>query len=68
MGAQSASRQASGRVNDSVSGECRRLGKGRATATRRRVPSITRRYSLDEVNEAHRALGAGENMRGLLVF
>lgn len=29
---------------------------------------ITRRYSLDEINEAHRALGAGENMRGLLVF
>jgi S-(hydroxymethyl)glutathione dehydrogenase/alcohol dehydrogenase len=29
---------------------------------------ITRQYPLDEVNEAHRALAAGENMRGLLVF
>ena len=29
---------------------------------------ITREYALDEVNEAHRALAAGENMRGLLVF
>ena len=29
---------------------------------------ITRQYELQEVNEAHRALAAGENMRGLLVF
>lgn len=29
---------------------------------------ITREYSLDEINEAHRALAAGENMRGLIVF
>jgi Zn-dependent alcohol dehydrogenase len=29
---------------------------------------ITRAYPLDEVNEAHRALGSGENLRGLLVF
>jgi NDMA-dependent alcohol dehydrogenase len=29
---------------------------------------ITRRYGLDEVNEAHRALAAGENLRGLVVF
>jgi hypothetical protein len=29
---------------------------------------ITRRYALDEINEAHRALGAGENMRGLILF
>ena len=29
---------------------------------------ITRRYTLDEVNEAHRALAAGENMRGLILF
>jgi len=29
---------------------------------------ITRQYPLDDVNEAHRALAAGENMRGLLVF
>jgi Zn-dependent alcohol dehydrogenase len=29
---------------------------------------ITRQYGLDEVNEAHRALAAGENMRGLIVF
>jgi Zn-dependent alcohol dehydrogenase len=29
---------------------------------------ITRRYELHEVNEAHRALAAGENMRGLLAF
>ena len=29
---------------------------------------ITRQYALDEVNEAHRALAAGENMRGLIVF
>lgn len=29
---------------------------------------ITRRYTLDEVNEAHRALSAGENVRGLIVF
>ena len=29
---------------------------------------ITRRYSLDEINEAHRALAAGENARGLIVF
>ena len=52
MGAQSASRQASGRVNDSVSGECRRLGKGRATATRRRVPFD------------HQALQPGRSQRG----
>jgi S-(hydroxymethyl)glutathione dehydrogenase/alcohol dehydrogenase len=29
---------------------------------------ITREYALSEINEAHRALAAGENMRGLLVF
>lgn len=29
---------------------------------------ITKRYTLDEVNEAHRALAAGENARGLIVF
>jgi S-(hydroxymethyl)glutathione dehydrogenase/alcohol dehydrogenase len=29
---------------------------------------ITRSYPLDEVNEAHRALAAGDNARGLLVF
>lgn len=29
---------------------------------------ITRRYALDEINEAHRALAAGENLRGLIVF
>jgi S-(hydroxymethyl)glutathione dehydrogenase / alcohol dehydrogenase len=29
---------------------------------------ITKRYSLDEINEAHRALAAGENARGLIVF
>jgi S-(hydroxymethyl)glutathione dehydrogenase/alcohol dehydrogenase len=29
---------------------------------------ITRHYALGEVNDAHRALAAGENMRGLLVF
>jgi S-(hydroxymethyl)glutathione dehydrogenase / alcohol dehydrogenase len=29
---------------------------------------ITREYALADVNEAHRALAAGENMRGLLVF
>ncbi|MBV9174190.1 MAG: Zn-dependent alcohol dehydrogenase [Chloroflexi bacterium] len=29
---------------------------------------ITRQYGLEEVNEAHRALAAGENARGLLVF
>jgi S-(hydroxymethyl)glutathione dehydrogenase/alcohol dehydrogenase len=29
---------------------------------------ITRHYELSAVNEAHRALAAGENMRGLLVF
>jgi S-(hydroxymethyl)glutathione dehydrogenase/alcohol dehydrogenase len=29
---------------------------------------ITRQYELQEVNEAHRALAAGENMRGVLVF
>jgi S-(hydroxymethyl)glutathione dehydrogenase/alcohol dehydrogenase len=29
---------------------------------------ITRRYPLDEINEAHRALAAGENARGLIVF
>jgi S-(hydroxymethyl)glutathione dehydrogenase/alcohol dehydrogenase len=29
---------------------------------------ITREYALTEVNEAHRALAAGENMRGLIVF
>jgi S-(hydroxymethyl)glutathione dehydrogenase/alcohol dehydrogenase len=29
---------------------------------------ITQRYRLDEVNEAHRALAAGENLRGLIVF
>jgi S-(hydroxymethyl)glutathione dehydrogenase/alcohol dehydrogenase len=29
---------------------------------------ITKRYGVDEVNEAHRALAAGENARGLLVF
>jgi S-(hydroxymethyl)glutathione dehydrogenase/alcohol dehydrogenase len=29
---------------------------------------ITKRYGLDEINEAHRALAAGENMRGLVVF
>lgn len=29
---------------------------------------ITRRYPLEEINEAHRALAAGENARGLIVF
>ena len=29
---------------------------------------ITRRYALEDINEAHRALAAGENMRGLVVF
>jgi len=29
---------------------------------------ITHRYTLDEINEAHRALAAGENMRGMIVF
>ena len=29
---------------------------------------ITRRYPLDDINEAHRALAAGENARGLIVF
>jgi S-(hydroxymethyl)glutathione dehydrogenase/alcohol dehydrogenase len=29
---------------------------------------ITKRYPLDEINEAHRALAAGENARGLIVF
>ena len=29
---------------------------------------ITQRYSVDQVNEAHRALAAGENVRGLIVF
>ena len=29
---------------------------------------ITRRYELDEINEAHRALAAGELARGLLVY
>jgi S-(hydroxymethyl)glutathione dehydrogenase/alcohol dehydrogenase len=29
---------------------------------------ITRQYQLDEINEAHRALAAGENMRGLVVL
>lgn len=29
---------------------------------------ITQRYSVDQVNEAHRALAAGENLRGLIVF
>ena len=29
---------------------------------------ITHRYGVDEVNEAHRALAAGENLRGLIVF
>jgi S-(hydroxymethyl)glutathione dehydrogenase/alcohol dehydrogenase len=29
---------------------------------------ITKQYPLEDVNEAHRALSAGENMRGLLVF
>jgi S-(hydroxymethyl)glutathione dehydrogenase / alcohol dehydrogenase len=29
---------------------------------------ITRQYALEDVNEAHRALAAGENMRGLIVF
>lgn len=29
---------------------------------------ITRRYSIEEANEAHRALAAGENARGLIVF
>ena len=29
---------------------------------------ITNRYALDEINEAHRALAAGENVRGLIVF
>jgi hypothetical protein len=29
---------------------------------------ITRQYELRDVNEAHRALAAGENLRGLLVF
>jgi S-(hydroxymethyl)glutathione dehydrogenase/alcohol dehydrogenase len=29
---------------------------------------ITRRYALDEAQEAHRALAAGELARGLIVF
>jgi S-(hydroxymethyl)glutathione dehydrogenase/alcohol dehydrogenase len=29
---------------------------------------ITKRYPLEEINEAHRALAAGENARGLIVF
>ena len=29
---------------------------------------VTRQYALEEVNEAHRALVAGENMRGVLMF
>ncbi len=29
---------------------------------------VTKRYPLEEVNEAHRALVAGENMRGMLIF
>ena len=29
---------------------------------------ITRRYGIDEVNEAFRALAAGELARGILVF
>jgi Zn-dependent alcohol dehydrogenase len=29
---------------------------------------ITKRYPLAEINEAHRALAAGENARGLIVF
>jgi len=29
---------------------------------------ITQRYALAEINEAHRALAAGENLRGLIVF
>jgi Zn-dependent alcohol dehydrogenase len=29
---------------------------------------ITKRYPLDEINEAHRALAAGENARGVIVF
>jgi S-(hydroxymethyl)glutathione dehydrogenase/alcohol dehydrogenase len=29
---------------------------------------ITKQYALEDVNEAHRALAAGENMRGLIMF
>jgi S-(hydroxymethyl)glutathione dehydrogenase / alcohol dehydrogenase len=29
---------------------------------------VTKQYSLEDVNEAHRALAAGENMRGLIMF
>jgi S-(hydroxymethyl)glutathione dehydrogenase/alcohol dehydrogenase len=29
---------------------------------------ITRRYGLDEINEAHRALAAGENARSIIVY
>ena len=29
---------------------------------------ITHRYGIDEANEAFRALAAGENARGLIVF
>lgn len=29
---------------------------------------ITKQYGLEDVNEAHRALAAGENMRGLIMF
>ncbi len=29
---------------------------------------ITKRYGVDEINEAHRALAAGENARGIIVF
>jgi len=29
---------------------------------------ITREYALEDINEAHRALAAGENMRGVVIF
>ena len=29
---------------------------------------VTKEYALEDVNEAHRALAAGENMRGLIRF
>jgi S-(hydroxymethyl)glutathione dehydrogenase / alcohol dehydrogenase len=29
---------------------------------------VTKQYALEDVNEAHRALAAGENMRGLIMF
>jgi S-(hydroxymethyl)glutathione dehydrogenase/alcohol dehydrogenase len=68
----------------SISKECRLLGSRYGSAQpaiefprlvdlylEGRLPIdqlITRRYPLEEINEAHRALAAGENARGLIVF